>query len=300
VIARVGAAAVLAGAALLAGCRATTVDAVLVADALTASRVKTALVNDRDLGDSPIEVRVVRGVAYLSGSVDSNAEAARAVSMTRAVPGVTAVESTLQVGGTVPPPPAPPAQEGAGAGFELAEPDPDRRLLAVGLTVGWSVPNADSLRTRGAFGPLIRFGSPRGLAPVIGLDWFQADLVSFGGGESLARVRIKPFMAGLGYTVASDRISLTPSLVAGYAFNSLTITDTGVARGLPVEVANSFVWRAGASAWYDLGQRMAINASMGYVMTGLRLTVLDDTRLVEVDASGDTAIVHVGLAYKLF
>jgi hypothetical protein len=272
----------------------------VIADAQTAVRVKTALVNDADLGDAAIEVRVVRGVAQLSGRVRSSAQAERAVSMTRAVPGVTAVESQLQVGGDVPTPPAQPEEEGARSGFESAEPDPGPSLLAVGATVGWSIPYADPLETRGSFGPLFRLGSPRGLSPVIGFDWFQADLASFGGGESLARVRIKPVMAGLGYTLASDRVSLTPSIVAGYAFNSLTITDTGVVRGLPVEVANSFVWRVGVSAWHDLSRRTAINASMGYVMTGLRLTVLDDDRLVELDTSGDTAIVHVGLAYKLF
>jgi hypothetical protein len=296
---RACAAALLAGAVFLAGCRATAIDPAVIADAQTAAQVKTALVNDSDLGDAAIEVRVVRGVARLSGRVRSSAEAERAVSLTRAVPGVTAVESTLQVG-DLPTTTTPPNQEDAPSRFESTEPDANPGLLAVGATVGWSAPYADSLKTRGSFGPLFRFGSPRGLSPVIGFDWFQADLASLGGGESLARVRIKPVMAGLGYTLASDRVSLTPSIVAGYAFNSLTITDTGIVRGLPVEVANSFVWRIGVSTWHDLGRRTAINASIGYVMTGLRLTVLDDARLVEIDVSGDTAIVHVGLAYTLF
>jgi hypothetical protein len=39
---------------------------------------------------------------------------------------------------------------------------------------------------------------------------------------------------------------------------------------------------------------------MGYIMTGLRLTVLDDGRLEHREVSGDTAIVHVGVAYRIF
>jgi hypothetical protein len=291
----------LASAVLLAGCRATAIDPAFIADAQTAVRVKTALVNDPVLGESAIEVRVVGGVAQLSGRVRSQAEVERAVRMTQAVAGVASVASNLQVGGdAAPPAPTAPPEEPLPSGLQLPEPDPIPGLLLVGATVGWSIPAADSLKTRASFGPLIRFGSPRGLSPAIGFDWFQADLASFGGGETLARVRIRPVMAGLGYTLASDRVSVTPSLVAGYAFNSLTITDTGVVRGLPVEVANSLVWRVGVSAWHDVGRRTAINVSTGYVMTGLRLTVLDDARLVELDMSGDTAIVHVGVAYKLF
>ena len=104
----------------------------------------------------------------------------------------------------------------------------------------------------------------------------------------------------LGYTIGSERVSLSPSIVGGYAFNSLTVTDVGAAAALPVEVGNSLAWRVGASAWFDVSRRFAINVSGGYLMTGLRLTVLDGGRLVRRDTRGDTALVHAGLAYKIF
>jgi hypothetical protein len=88
--------------------------------------------------------------------------------------------------------------------------------------------------------------------------------------------------------------------VGGVAFNSLTITDTGAAAGVPVEVDNSLVWRPGVSAWFDAGHRTAINVSTGYLMTGLRITVLEGGRLVKRDARGDTMLLHVGVAYRLF
>jgi len=39
---------------------------------------------------------------------------------------------------------------------------------------------------------------------------------------------------------------------------------------------------------------------MGYVVTGLRVTFLENGQLVKHDVRGDTTIVHAGVAYKLF
>jgi osmotically-inducible protein OsmY len=45
-----------------------------IADAQAAALVKTVLVNDPGLGGQTIEVRVVRGVALLSGRIRTQAE----------------------------------------------------------------------------------------------------------------------------------------------------------------------------------------------------------------------------------
>jgi hypothetical protein len=116
----------------------------------------------------------------------------------------------------------------------------------------------------------------------------------------MTRIHVKPIMVGLSYTLDSNRVSLSPSIVAGYAFNSLSVTDRGAVATLPVEVDNSLAWRIGASAWFDVSRRFALNVSGGYLMTPLRLTVLEDSRLVKQNQRGDTAIAHVGLAYRLF
>ncbi|MGH9349861.1 MAG: BON domain-containing protein [Vicinamibacterales bacterium] len=285
--------------ALAAACSAT-IDPAAIDDARIAARVKTALVNDPVVGTFTIEVRVVRGVASLSGRVGSRADAERAAGIARAVPGVTDVRPNLQVGGEPSPAPSEPPARQEPPAPEPPEIDTRPGLFAVGGAIGWTIPRVEALKTHVSISPLVKFGSPTGMGPVIGFDWFQAELESVGGSATLTRVNVKPVMAGVGYTLAADRLSITPSIVGGYAFNSLTVTDTGVVRGLPVEVGNSFVWRLGTSAWYDVSRRIAINASIGYVMTGLRLTVLGDERLETHRASGDTAIVHVGLAYRLF
>ena len=297
-------AAVCLLAVLATGCRtAVALDPAVIGDAQTAARVKTALVNDPDLGVRAIEVTVAGGVARLSGRVRSQAERDRAVALAREVPGVTRVESALSLGADAVPssdpsetPAAPSAEQEA---FEV---DGSPRLLALGASMGWSRPSGEALRSRTAIGPLIRLGSGRGLGVAIGFDWFKADFMTPDSrGTSVALVNVRPVMAGLSYTFATDRLSVSPGIVGGVAFNSLSITETGAVGGaLAVEVDNSLAWRPGVSVWFDASRRLAVNLSAGYVATGLDLTVLDGGRLAKHHTSGSTLMLRGGLAYKVF
>jgi hypothetical protein len=277
-----------------AGC-SVTVNPAAIADAQTAARVKTALVNDPEIGGFTIEVQVVSGIASLSGRVRTQAQADRAVNLATSADGVVSVTSNLQVGADAPV--APPA-ESRRRSEEWSEIETEPSLLALGAALGSSIPGSQSLKTRVSVSPLIRLGSPSDLGPAVAFDWIAADLETISG--RLTRVHMKPVMAGVGYALVADRFSLTPSIVAGYSFNSLTVTGTGSAAGLPVEVANSLAWRVGATAWFDLNRRIAAHVSSGYLMTRLRFTVLDGERLVRQKGRGDTTILHFGLAYRLF
>ena len=287
--------------AIVSGCSAA-VDRVAIEDAQTAARVKTALVNDPELGASAIEVRVEYGIVQLAGRVRTRTDADRAAAVARSVPGVQGVALALQVGveaPTVLPDARAPARSAPTDNVPEIEGDPD--LLAVGVSVGLSHPRSPALETRVAISPVIKLGSGEGLGVAVGFDWFQAEVqLATSGPVAMTRIHVKPIMVGLSYTLDSDRVSLSPSIVAGYAFNSLSVTDRGAVATLPVEVDNSLAWRIGASAWFDVSRRFALNVSGGYLMTPLRLTVLEDSRLVKQNQRGDTAIAHVGLAYRLF
>jgi hypothetical protein len=284
---------------LATACRAA-IDPAAISDAQTAARVKTALVNDPDLGVYAIEVSVRRGVARLSGRVQTPALAERAASLARKTQGVTDVELALQMGSvtpaTVPPEPVPRALvEG-----EPFEPQATPTLLAVGGSIGWSVPRAAALRSRISVGPLVKLGSGQGAGLAIGFDWFKAD-VDTGGNAALARVHVRPIMLGLAYTFRSERASIAPSVVGGYAFNSVSVAESGTTPGgLVVDIDNSLVWRPGVSIWIDAGSRVALNVAAGYLVTSLDLTVFEDGRLSKRRTRGDTAVLHAGLAYKLF
>jgi len=281
----------------LAGCATTSTDLAVIDDAQLAVRVKTALVNDRVVGAYTVEVRVARGVATLSGRVPTQADVTRVVEIARGVAGVTSVRPNLQIGAVAPPPVEDDRQPPAAA---TDEPDTPPGLLAVGASVAWSNPWSASLKDRLALGPLIKLGSAAGFGPAIGFDWYQAEGRA-PEDSAETRIRIKPIMGGVGYTWRGSRVSISPSIVAGYAFNSVSISGTTPAvTALAVDIGNSFAWRVGASAWFDLTERVALNVSAGRLMTGLRLTVLEDGRLDRRDASGDTTILRAGLAYRIF
>jgi len=66
-------------------------------DATISARVKTALLNDPQVGGMKIDVDTTQGVVTMSGIVKSQTEADRAVQLARQANGVKDVKSTLQV-----------------------------------------------------------------------------------------------------------------------------------------------------------------------------------------------------------
>jgi hyperosmotically inducible protein len=69
-----------------------------VDDATITARVKTALLNDPNVGALKIDVSTTAGVVAISGSVRSRTEEQRAIAVARQVPGVKDVRSDLRTG----------------------------------------------------------------------------------------------------------------------------------------------------------------------------------------------------------
>ena len=80
---------------LLAACGKTVGET--IDDATITTRVKTALLNDPDVGGMRIDVDTFKGVVTLSGAVKSPGERDKAVAIARKITGVTDVKSTLQI-----------------------------------------------------------------------------------------------------------------------------------------------------------------------------------------------------------
>jgi len=222
-------ASALVALTVVAGACATVIDSFAIADAQTAARVKTALVNDPVVGTLTIEVRVRDGIAHLSGLVANESDADRARALAQAVSGVTGVRRSLRIGEVLTE--LVPGKRPVDAQTEFDElglgPAPDPRWLAVGASVGWSHPSAASLGDGMSLAPLIRLGAGRGLGVAIGPDWFQASLQSTGDtGRNPTRVRVRPVMASVGYTFAASGFAVSPSLVGGVTLNSLRVAPT--------------------------------------------------------------------------
>jgi osmotically-inducible protein OsmY len=80
---------------LLAACGKTVGET--IDDATVTTRIKTALLNDPDVGGLRIDVDTFKGVVTLSGRVKSKEEEAKAVAIARKIGGVQDVKSTLTV-----------------------------------------------------------------------------------------------------------------------------------------------------------------------------------------------------------
>ncbi|MEZ5293497.1 MAG: BON domain-containing protein [Vicinamibacterales bacterium] len=295
---------VLAAVTTAPGC-APAVSALRIEAAHAEARVKTALVNDPDIGTRVINVRMLGTVAQLTGRVESQAEAARAVALARAVGGVTGVDNRLQIGDATPTADATDlavdADPTRGPAFEMAELEERYGLVALGAGVGWSNQPAPASGTRTALQPLITLGSGPGARPVVVFDWFGTTTAESPDAPlDAGRTTIRPVLAGFGYTVALGRLQATPSFSVGYAFNSLHVPDQGVAQGVPVEVANSVAWRPGLAVSIDTTRRTAITLSLGRVFTRPRVTFIDDGILSRRSVNTDTTVFLAGFVYRLF
>ena len=80
---------------LLAACGKTVGDT--IDDATITTRIKTALLNDPDVGGLRIDVDTFKGVVTLSGRVKTKEEEAKAIAIARKIGGVNDVKSTLLV-----------------------------------------------------------------------------------------------------------------------------------------------------------------------------------------------------------
>ena len=307
----------LIAAALLlltaAGCGARSVPnaSAAVADAQTAARVRTALVNDPVIGTLPIDVRARAGVVTLRGTAPSAAEVDLALALARGVPGVTRVESALTVGAAEPPPGARPRRADGGGGRRSARPrrpalaprpgEGPLRLVGLGASVRVSRPSEAALGRALAVGPLLRLRPRNGLGPAVAFNWTNAEIESGPGGRpGLAAMRLRPVMGGVAFGAARGRVWAGASVVAGYSFNRLRVDTARAGPGRAVAVGNSFVWRSGAAVWVDVTRRIGINAFGGYLFTSPELTFADDASVVTERLRANSAVASVGVAYWIF
>ncbi len=267
-------------------------------DALLAVRVKTALVNDVELGTMPIDVVARGGAVTLQGAVRSAADADRAVALARGVEGVASVRSELAVVAGDPPPRTRPRTT-----LPALAPPPSGdplRLIGVGVSGTAMSPPGGTLDRTFGLGAILRLGPSAGLNPTFAFSWMKTRFAAGSGVSPGTGLSVRPVMGGVEYRVGDGRVSAAGSVVAGYAFNGLRIDtgDAGPERAIAVE--NSFVWRAGGSVWVDVSRRFGVSVFGGYLVNRPELTLLRGESVVTRRLNTSTAIVSLGLAWWVF
>lgn len=182
-----------------------------------------------------------------------------------------------------------------------------RFLLGIQGGPVWSVDS--KLDNLSRVSPVVRYNSRRtGWGPTFSLGWMNTTLSAQTGSAAapVARLKLRPVMAGVGYTWQAGRARLTAGGVAGYAFNDATL-DTALPEGVIASVRVRNAWAAGpkAGVLFALTDRLALTASAACVFTDPEVQVRVTRNGAQVYSSsdhvrGDFLSVRLGVAVSLF
>jgi hypothetical protein len=107
------------------------------------------------------------------------------------------------------------------------------------------------------------------------------------GAEGFGSLRLRPFMAGLGYVQPiSPRLSVVASGMAGYSFNKVDTAETPadvprLVLARPVyRIDNSLALEFGGRLWFDLLPRTYLMGGISFLRTRPALTLADGSREV--------------------
>ncbi len=143
-------------------------------------------------------------------------------------------------------------------------------------------PDSD-LGQRWSLSPVFR-NTPRryGWSPVVGLNWYTGDIAVPVNGQQtvVGKVRFRPVMVGIGYSIGRGPTRTTVGVVGGYAFNSAAVTrDLPAGTTATISVTNAWVVRPSVTLTYALTRRLAVISSVGYIY-------MDPTIRVAVGSGG--------------
>jgi hypothetical protein len=187
------------------------------------------------------------------------------------------------------------------------------KRFAVGVSVVNFEPAADELSSEMRVVPTISRVPRQGLGLALALNWYATDVNEFTFlDDRFAKLTVRPFMAGIGYTVMNGAFSITPSVVAGPAWNKLKVDDD-VSDLFFVRKEDdgdfeqdattiTFVVRPGVSATYAITPRFGVTGFAGYVFNRpkFELTSAFNTGVSPIPSKADGLSLSVGIVVPIF
>jgi hypothetical protein len=176
--------------------------------------------------------------------------------------------------------------------------------VSVGGSVTHNATTDGDVASATGVGPLVRLNPHAGWGPAGAFNWFRADLQDPAGGSGdFARLRVRPLMGGVSYTVASGAAVLTSfSIVAGPSFNKGEFKRNYLAApGESIDAGNSFAVRPGVGVTFTVAPRVAIVGFGGYFIN--RPDVVYRNRFgqeLHDRWTADAVVLSVGAVYSLF
>jgi hypothetical protein len=157
--------------------------------------------------------------------------------------------------------------------------------------------------------PYVLLGGKRdGWGPALGLGWFRTDVTAdvFGQRHEAGNLRVRPFLAGIGYGITRGRVRYEGSLVAGLAINHFGLSHESEqalrARGLAVDAdaSNSLAVRPGVSVWVYMTPRFALRWHANYVITRPEVTIGSGAEAHQFHQSANAFTFGAGFAYLIY
>ena len=181
--------------------------------------------------------------------------------------------------------------------------------ISVGASVSHVIPSDSDLQSVTGVGFVVRLNPKRGWGPAAAFNWFRADIDDPSGDPGdFARLRIRPLMGGIAYTVGPDKLLTSFSIVAGPSFNSFDFRDAFLDRvraaGLQepsVDIETSFVVRPGVNVTWTIAPRVAIIGFGGYMWNRPGVVYRDPFGVEHRDEwKADAAVLSIGAVYSIF
>ena len=143
-----------------------------------------------------------------------------------------------------------------------------------------------------------------------GLNWYSVDISRPVGGSvtELGELHIRPLMAGYGYTQVIGRNAITASVIGGYAFGAIDMSQTAIdayetrlgARSATADASNPIVLKPQISLWHDLTRKIGVNANFGYLYARPDVTVNTSIGAFKRQVRADQFMLNIGAVYSIF
>ena len=175
--------------------------------------------------------------------------------------------------------------------------------VSVGASVTFNATTDDDVDSTIGAGPLVRLNPRKGWGPAGALNWYRADLLNpAGGDDDFARLRVRPLMAGVSYTVGSDMVLTSFSVVAGPSFNSAKFHDDYLTGpGESIEADTSVAIRPGVGVTWTVAPRVAVVGFGGYMINRPDVHYRNAFGEEITDRwKADSVVLSVGVVYSIF
>ena len=141
------------------------------------------------------------------------------------------------------------------------------------------------------------------------LNWFESDLEGdFAGvNATIGKLRVRPLMGGVSYTIMSGNLATSFSVVGGPAFNRVLLRDeflnrvTLVSDDAEASAGKvSVAVRPGVNLSYAVRPRVAITGFGGYLFNRPEFTFRTTTGDIRNAWNADAFVVSGGVTFSLF